>query len=216
MGFIILPQAINYVIPGIVGNFISLFKDTSLVSIIGLFDLLNTVAVCHRRPGLAFAQPLPSPAYVFAGAACSGSSASRMSRYSQLHSSDRLRHRAQIGIRDDQQISPTRPAPSTNQKMKVSQTDVAIDIVGMQQMVRRLPRAARHQPRVMKGERIVIAGPSGSGKSTLIRCINRLEEHQKGKIVVDGDRAHQRPQAHRRGARAKSAWCSSTSTCSRI
>ena len=39
---------------------------------------------------------------------------------------------------------------------------------------------------VHKGERIVICGPSGSGKSTLIRCINRLEEHQSGKIVVDG------------------------------
>jgi len=39
---------------------------------------------------------------------------------------------------------------------------------------------------VQKGERIVICGPSGSGKSTLIRCINRLEEHQRGKIVVDG------------------------------
>jgi general L-amino acid transport system ATP-binding protein len=39
---------------------------------------------------------------------------------------------------------------------------------------------------VYKGERIVICGPSGSGKSTLIRCINRLEEHQKGKISVDG------------------------------
>ncbi len=39
--------------------------------------------------------------------------------------------------------------------------------------------------KVNKGERIVICGPSGSGKSTLIRCINRLEEHQKGKIVVD-------------------------------
>jgi general L-amino acid transport system ATP-binding protein len=39
---------------------------------------------------------------------------------------------------------------------------------------------------VWKGERIVICGPSGSGKSTLIRCINRLEVHQKGKIVVDG------------------------------
>src|SRR5215468_9331975 len=38
---------------------------------------------------------------------------------------------------------------------------------------------------VHKGERIVICGPSGSGKSTLIRCINRLEEHQRGKIVVD-------------------------------
>ena len=39
---------------------------------------------------------------------------------------------------------------------------------------------------VRKGERIVICGPSGSGKSTLIRCINRLEEHQRGRIVVDG------------------------------
>ena len=39
---------------------------------------------------------------------------------------------------------------------------------------------------VEQGERIVICGPSGSGKSTLIRCINRLEEHQQGRIVVDG------------------------------
>ena len=38
---------------------------------------------------------------------------------------------------------------------------------------------------VYEGERIVICGPSGSGKSTLIRCINRLEEHQKGQIIVD-------------------------------
>ncbi|WP_417271107.1 amino acid ABC transporter ATP-binding protein [Celeribacter sp.] len=39
---------------------------------------------------------------------------------------------------------------------------------------------------VKQGERIVIAGPSGSGKSTLIRCINRLEMHQEGQIIVDG------------------------------
>ena len=39
---------------------------------------------------------------------------------------------------------------------------------------------------VHKQERIVICGPSGSGKSTLIRCINRLEEHQRGRIIVDG------------------------------
>ena len=39
---------------------------------------------------------------------------------------------------------------------------------------------------VAKGERIVICGPSGSGKSTLIRCVNRLEEHQAGRLVVDG------------------------------
>ena len=39
---------------------------------------------------------------------------------------------------------------------------------------------------VEKNKKIVVCGPSGSGKSTLIRCINRLEEHQEGSIVVDG------------------------------
>jgi len=39
---------------------------------------------------------------------------------------------------------------------------------------------------VATGERIVICGPSGSGKSTLIRCLNRLEEHQQGDIIIDG------------------------------
>ena len=42
--------------------------------------------------------------------------------------------------------------------------------------------------RVAKGERIVVCGPSGSGKSTMIRCINRLEAHQRGEIVVNGIR----------------------------
>ena len=40
--------------------------------------------------------------------------------------------------------------------------------------------------KIAKGERIVICGPSGSGKSTLIRCINRLEAHQQGQLIVDG------------------------------
>ena len=39
---------------------------------------------------------------------------------------------------------------------------------------------------IQEGEVLVVCGPSGSGKSTLIRCINRLEEHQEGKIIVDG------------------------------
>jgi polar amino acid transport system ATP-binding protein/general L-amino acid transport system ATP-binding protein len=43
---------------------------------------------------------------------------------------------------------------------------------------------------VTRGERIVICGPSGSGKSTLIRCLNQLEEHQSGEIVVDGTTVH--------------------------
>ncbi|MGN6099219.1 MAG: amino acid ABC transporter ATP-binding protein [Bosea sp. (in: a-proteobacteria)] len=43
---------------------------------------------------------------------------------------------------------------------------------------------------VSRGERIVICGPSGSGKSTLIRCLNQLEEHQNGEIVIDGTAVH--------------------------
>ncbi|RVT89559.1 amino acid ABC transporter ATP-binding protein [Rhodovarius crocodyli] len=39
---------------------------------------------------------------------------------------------------------------------------------------------------IAEGERVVVCGPSGSGKSTMIRCINRLEEHQQGQIIVDG------------------------------
>src|SRR3954453_17325692 len=39
---------------------------------------------------------------------------------------------------------------------------------------------------VERGQRIVVCGPSGSGKSTMIRCINRLEEHQRGDIIVNG------------------------------
>jgi len=69
--------------------------------------------------------------------------------------------------------------------MTVSANEVAIDIIGMNKWYGDFHVLRDINLRVMKGERIVIAGPSGSGKSTLIRCINRLEEHQKGKIVVD-------------------------------
>src|SRR5690349_4638334 len=71
--------------------------------------------------------------------------------------------------------------------MKVSDSDVAIDIVEMNKWYADFHVLRDINLRVMRGERIVIAGPSGSGKSTLIRCINRLEEHQKGHIVVDGN-----------------------------
>src|ERR1700709_1208514 len=70
-------------------------------------------------------------------------------------------------------------------KLKVSD-EVAIDLVGVNKWYGDFHVLKDIDLRVNRGERIVIAGPSGSGKSTMIRCINRLEEHQKGKIVVDG------------------------------
>ena len=72
------------------------------------------------------------------------------------------------------------------QKMTVSKTEVAIDIIGMHKWFGDFHVLRDINLKVMQGERIVIAGPSGSGKSTLIRCINRLEEHQQGQIIVGG------------------------------
>jgi general L-amino acid transport system ATP-binding protein len=65
-------------------------------------------------------------------------------------------------------------------------TPVAVDIVKMNKWYGDFHVLRDINLRVMGGERIVICGPSGSGKSTMIRCINRLEEHQSGQIVVDG------------------------------
>jgi len=70
--------------------------------------------------------------------------------------------------------------------MQVSTTDVAVEIIGMNKWYGDFHVLRDINLKVMRGERIVIAGPSGSGKSTLIRCINRLEEHQTGKVIVNG------------------------------
>jgi general L-amino acid transport system ATP-binding protein len=64
--------------------------------------------------------------------------------------------------------------------------EIAIQIIAMNKWYGQFHVLRDINLTVYKGERIVICGPSGSGKSTLIRCINRLEEHQKGDIIVDG------------------------------
>ena len=70
-------------------------------------------------------------------------------------------------------------------KLKVSD-EVAIQITAMNKWYGTFHVLRDINMTVQRGERIVICGPSGSGKSTLIRCINRLEEHQSGQIIVDG------------------------------
>ena len=69
---------------------------------------------------------------------------------------------------------------------KVETSDSTISIRGMHKWFGEFHVLKDINLEVSRGERIVICGPSGSGKSTLIRCINRLEEHQQGSIVVDG------------------------------
>ena len=68
----------------------------------------------------------------------------------------------------------------------VDASDITISIQGMHKWFGDFHVLKDINLEVKRGERIVICGPSGSGKSTLIRCINRLEEHQQGSIVVDG------------------------------
>lgn len=70
-------------------------------------------------------------------------------------------------------------------KMQVSD-NVAIEITNMNKWYGSFHVLRDINLKVYDGERIVVCGPSGSGKSTLIRCINRLEEHQMGHIVVNG------------------------------
>jgi len=73
---------------------------------------------------------------------------------------------------------------TTQGTMEVSD-EVAIQIIGMHKWYGDFHVLKDIDITVYRGERIVICGPSGSGKSTLIRCINRLEEHQQGQIIVD-------------------------------
>jgi general L-amino acid transport system ATP-binding protein len=81
-------------------------------------------------------------------------------------------------------MSQTRPSPE--QQARPATADVAIEITNLNKWFGDFHVLRDINLKVMRGERIVICGPSGSGKSTMIRCINRLEEHQEGRIVVDG------------------------------
>ena len=74
----------------------------------------------------------------------------------------------------------------TQQKVVHELGDVAIEIRDMHKWYGSFHVLKDINLNVHSGERIVVCGPSGSGKSTMIRCINRLEEHQKGDIIVDG------------------------------
>ena len=67
-----------------------------------------------------------------------------------------------------------------------SVTDTAVEMIGVHKWFGDFHVLKDINLTVVRGERIVICGPSGSGKSTLIRCINRLEEHQRGRIAVNG------------------------------
>jgi len=66
------------------------------------------------------------------------------------------------------------------------ETGVAIEMIDVNKWFGDFQALKDINLKVMKGERIVVCGPSGSGKSTMIRCVNRLEEHDNGRLIVDG------------------------------
>src|ERR1700687_2785428 len=80
--------------------------------------------------------------------------------------------------------------PASNSALQIKptklNTPMAVEIIGMNKWYGQFHVLRDINLKVKGGERIVICGPSGSGKSTMIRCINCLEEHQQGKIIVDG------------------------------
>ncbi len=69
---------------------------------------------------------------------------------------------------------------------KRTDSEAAIQLIGMHKWYGEFHVLRDIDLTVERGEKIVVCGPSGSGKSTMIRCINRLEEHQQGQIIVDG------------------------------
>ncbi len=77
-------------------------------------------------------------------------------------------------------------ATSSEQTAQAAETGPAIELSGVNKWFGSFHVLKDVDLVIARGEKIVICGPSGSGKSTLIRCINRLETHQQGRIIVDG------------------------------
>ena len=70
--------------------------------------------------------------------------------------------------------------------MRTTENETAIEISGLDKWFGSFHVLRGVDLKVMRGERVVICGPSGSGKSTLLRCINRIEDWQRGRVIIDG------------------------------
>ena len=178
-GFIILPQALRLVIPPLVNTFIGFFKDTSLVLIIGLFDLLTMGKVALERSALAellhrglhHARPRSTSR---SASPCRDTAAGWSGNLPRPHAADGDPAMSQAATADFlPQLADTNAPPA-----------IVLDKVnkwyGALHVLRDISLT------IAEKERVVVCGPSGSGKSTMIRCINRLETHQEGRIFVDG------------------------------
>lgn len=166
---IMLLHALKVTIPNIVNSYIALFrcfKDTTLVFFVGIFDFLTTVEVARAIPGGRRRSRAPPGIYLRPWFISSAVTPCR-----DMRPALRRGCRQETGDEHERALGARRLRGGDHRSA---------------QMVRRISRARRYQSQGWPGERIVICGPSGSGKSTLLRCINRLEDFQRGDIVVDG------------------------------
>jgi general L-amino acid transport system ATP-binding protein len=89
-------------------------------------------------------------------------------------------------VMDGERTNSTNATAGGAPAMRTTKNEVAIEIAGLNKWFGAFHVLRNVDLRVMRGERIVVCGPSGSGKSTLLRCINRIENWQQGRVVVDG------------------------------
>ena len=196
----ILPQALKLVIPGIVNSFIALFKDTTLVLIVAIFDLLGQMRAAFADPNWA------TPVTLFTGFAFAGIDLFRhLLRHVALCALHRAaaEHRRSREVRRDmdEDDQPAKPADARRAPdMRTTENEIAVEIVGLNKWFGAFHVLRDVNLKVMRGERIVICGPSGSGKSTLLAL------HQPDRGLAAGPRhrrrrrTDRRPQGDRRGA----------------
>ena len=176
MVFIILPQALRITIPNIVNSYVALFKDTTLVFVVGIFDFLRAIEVRPPRPAMG------DPGHERDRLCLRGGRLLHLLLFDvALCAPCRIPPRGQRpAIGDTMERAPLGLKPARLNTM------VAVEMIGVHKWYGDFHVLRDINLKVTKGERIVICGPSGSGKSTMIRCVNRLEEHQRGRIIVDG------------------------------
>src|SRR6516162_8918936 len=85
-----------------------------------------------------------------------------------------------------QNRTPNASTRSAVLDMRTTKNEVAIEIIDLNKWFGSFHVLRDIELKVMRGERIVVCGPSGGGKSTLLRCINRIEDWQRGRVIVDG------------------------------